>query len=168
MLVHDMEETWQCQFLSWSQQCFDIMTKMNDNVTVRDVGTLLNQYWWKRLHKKGAWDFDDDGYWLRLIHDGSTEKRLDYCQDKDGKLSYFRAIQGYSDGIPLSPEVPLSQKESMDFSDSPGEWNNSRRKRGRLSSPSNLSDTIQSFGKGSRRGDASFRLHTSSKSFIWN
>ena len=27
----------------WSQQCFDIMANRNDNVMVRDIGTLLNQ-----------------------------------------------------------------------------------------------------------------------------
>ena len=52
MLIHDMEEIWRCQFPRWSQQCFDIMTKRNDNLMVRDIGTLLDQYWWKRLHMK--------------------------------------------------------------------------------------------------------------------
>ena len=32
-------------------------------------------------------------------------KRLEYCHDKDGDLCYFRAIQGHSGGIPISPEL---------------------------------------------------------------
>ena len=39
-LIHDMEGIWQCQFPNWSLGCFDMMTKMNDNVMVRDIGTL--------------------------------------------------------------------------------------------------------------------------------
>ena len=58
----------------------------------------------KAFAHKGAQDFDD-GYWLRLIHEGSKKKRLECCQDKDGHLSYFRAIRGHSGGIPISPEL---------------------------------------------------------------
>ena len=39
----------------------------------------------KSFAHKGARDFDD-GYWLRLVNEGSTEKRLD------------RTIQGHSGG----------------------------------------------------------------------
>ena len=53
---------------------------------------------------QGARDFDD-GFWLRLIQDGSTEKRLEYCQDKDGNLTCFWAFQGHSGGIPVGPEL---------------------------------------------------------------
>ena len=48
----------------------------------------------KAFAQKGARDFDD-GYWLRLIHDGSTKKRLEYCQDKDENLSCSWSIQGH-------------------------------------------------------------------------
>ena len=75
---------------------------MNDNVMVRDIGTLQKPVLMKAFAHKGARDFDD-GYWLRLIHDGSTKKRLEYCQDEDGNLSFFRAIQGHSASIPTSP-----------------------------------------------------------------
>ena len=49
------------------------------------------------------------------------------------------------------------------FSVYSGEWNNSRRKKGGQSTSSCLSDSVESFWKGSGRGEASFRLHGSSK-----
>ena len=58
----------------------------------------------KAFAHEGAQDFDD-GFCLRLIHDGSTKKRLEHCQDTDGKLCYFRAIQAHSGGIPTSPQL---------------------------------------------------------------
>ena len=82
----------------------------------------------KAFAHTGARDFDD-GYWLRLIHDGSTSKRLGYCQDEDRDLGYFRAVQGHFGGIPISPELmkytplpydwkkrPLAQRTSLGFS----------------------------------------------------
>ena len=51
---------------------------------------------------QGARDFDD-GFWLRMIHDGGTKKLLEYCQDEDRTLCYFRAVQGHSGGIPITP-----------------------------------------------------------------
>ena len=62
----------------------------------------------------------------------------------------------------------LSQKEVVGFSVFSGEWNNSRRKRGGRSSSSCLSDSIESFLEGPWRGEASFRLHSSSKGSIRN
>ena len=58
----------------------------------------------KTFAHKGARDFDD-GYWLRLIHDGKTKKRLEYCQDNDAIFSDFRAIGGHSGSIPMSREL---------------------------------------------------------------
>ena len=68
------------------------------------------------------------------------KKRLEYCQDEDEFLCYFRATQGHSGGVPMSPElmkyttcsirlenVPLSHRKSMGFSVYFGEWNNTRR-----------------------------------------
>ena len=68
----------------------------------------------KAFAHKGARDIDD-GLWLRLIHDCSTKKRLEYCQDIDWNLCYFRAIQGHSGGIPISPEL-------MTYTPIPYDW----------------------------------------------
>ena len=57
----------------------------------------------KAFAQEGARDFDE-GFWLHLIHVGSNKKRLEYCKDNNGSLCYLRAIQGHSDGIPISPE----------------------------------------------------------------
>ena len=69
-------------------------------------------------------------------------------------------IQTYS--IPLE-KVLLSKRKSIFFFVYSGEWNISRRKRRGQSSSSCLSDSIESFWKGPRRREASFRLHSSSK-----
>ena len=37
----------------------------------------------KTFSYKGGRDLDD-GYWIRLTHEGSTKKRLEHCQDKVG------------------------------------------------------------------------------------
>ena len=128
---------------------------------------------------QGARNFDDD-FWLHLIHDGSTKKRLEYCQDEDGNLCYFRAIQGHSAGVPISPNLMNStpipnnwkeyiyHKKFVGFSVHSGEWNNSGRKREGQGSPSSLSNTTESFWKRPGKGEASFRLHSSSKSSSWN
>ena len=56
---------------------------------------------------------------MRLIHGGSTKKRLENCQDGDGNLRYFRATQGHSGVFPISPEllkctpIPYNWKEYM-------------------------------------------------------
>ena len=123
----------------------------------------------KAFAHKGARDIDD-GKWLRLIHEGCTKKRLEYCQDKDGNLSYFRAIQGHSGGIPISPKlikytrIPYDWKKYLYLTGSQWffslfwEWSDSGRKRGGQSSPSCLSDSIESFWKGPGRGEASFPI----------
>ena len=129
----------------------------------------------KAFAHKGARDFDD-GYWLRLIHEGSTKKRLEYCQDKDGNLCYFRAIQGHSGGIPISPELMKYTPISYDwkkylFHKGICQWvfqsilvsGIIQEKRGGQSSSSCLSDSLESFWKGPGRGEASFLLHSSPK-----
>ena len=124
-----MGEIWQCQFQNWSQRCFDIMTKMNDNVMVRDTGTLKNQNWRKRLHQKELETLMMDiGYaWFIMTHWWySNKSRIDDMHTYSIRLE----------------KVPLSQRKSMVFSVSSGDWNNSGRKRGGQSSPSCLSDWI--------------------------
>ena len=123
---------------------------------------------------KGARDFDD-GYWSRLIHEGSTDKRLEYCQDKDGNLCYFRAFQGHSGGIPRSPAL-------MKYTLIPYDWKKYFYHRGSQGVFQSLlvsgiipggkeEDKVRQavflnpFGKRPGRGEASFRLHSSSKKF---
>ena len=56
----------------------------------------------------------------------------------------------------------------MNFPLLSGEWNNSGRKRRWQSTSSCLPDYIESFWKRPGKGKASFRLHSSSESFMWN
>ena len=74
--------------------------------------------WLKAFAREEARDFDD-GYWLMLIHEGSNKMRVEYCEDNNGSLCYFRAIQGHSGGAPISPElmnytlIPYNWKEHI-------------------------------------------------------
>ena len=43
--------------------------------------------------REGAQDFSDKN-WLRLIHEGSTRKRLENCTHKDGNLMLFQSFSG--------------------------------------------------------------------------
>ena len=54
--------------------------------------------------KHGARDFSDE-QWLRLIHEGSSKTRFEYCEDSKNSLACFRAIQGHSGGISSDPEL---------------------------------------------------------------
>ena len=69
----------------------------------------------KAFAKHGARDFSDQ-QGLRLIHEGSSETRFEYCQDFQPSLAYFRAIQGHSGGT-VDPElmgyvlIPYNWKE---------------------------------------------------------
>ena len=47
----------------------------------------------KGFAHKGARDFDDAS-WLRLIHDGSTQKRLEKSQDTDENCKLFPSYSG--------------------------------------------------------------------------
>ena len=58
----------------------------------------------KAFAKHGARDFSEK-YWLRLIHEGSSKTRVECCEDSKNSLTYFRAIQGHSGGIPIDPEL---------------------------------------------------------------
>ena len=69
-----------------------IMIKKNDN--------LMQQLYWdttrpillKAFANRGAQDFSEK-YWLRLIHEGSSKTRFEYCEDSKNSLAFFRAIQ---------------------------------------------------------------------------
>ena len=58
----------------------------------------------KAFAKHGARDFSEK-LWLRLIHEGSSKTRVEYCEDSKISLAYFRAIQGHSGGIPIDPQL---------------------------------------------------------------
>ena len=52
----------------------------------------------KAFAKLGAQNFSQK-LWLRLIHEGSSKTRFEYCEGSRNSLAYFRAIQGHSGSI---------------------------------------------------------------------
>ena len=65
-------------------------------------------------------------------------------------------------------KVLLPLRKFVRFSVCSGMWNNAGRKREGQGSSNSLSNTIESFWKRSGGREASFRLHSSSKSSVWN
>ena len=94
-----------------------IMIKKWEKLMVQDIGIQSGQHRWAFAHE-GARHFDK-GFRLDLTHEGSNKKRLEYCKDNIGSLSYGRAIQGHTRGIPISPElmnytlIPYTWKEHI-------------------------------------------------------
>ena len=68
----------------------------------------------KAFAKHGARDFSEK-YWLRLVHEGSSKTRFEYCEDSKNSLAYLRAIQGLSGGILVDPEL-------MEYIRNPCNW----------------------------------------------
>ena len=66
----------------------------------------------KAFAKQGVRDFSDKD-WLRLIHQGSSKTRFEYCEDSKNSLAYFRAIQGHSGGITIDPELMGAHSDSL-------------------------------------------------------
>ena len=58
----------------------------------------------KAFAKHGARDFSEK-HWLRLLHEGSSKTRFEYCEDSKNSLACFGAIQGHSGGISIDPEM---------------------------------------------------------------
>ena len=116
----------------------------------------------KAYAQEGARDFDD-GYWLRLVHDGSTEKRLEYCQVKMGN---YVISELFRDTLVVFQQVQnwwnTPQRKFAGLSVYSGEWNNCGEEQ------RSLSDTTECLWKGPRWGEASLRLRSSSNSSIWN
>ena len=52
----------------------------------------------KAFARYGAQQFPED-HWIRLIHEGSSTKRIEFCVDHKNSLCYLRAIQGHPCGI---------------------------------------------------------------------
>ena len=52
----------------------------------------------KACAQHGARDSSEKS-WLRLIHEGNSKTRFEYCESSKNSLAYNRAIQGHSGGI---------------------------------------------------------------------
>ena len=66
----------------------------------------------KAVAKHGAQDFSEK-HWLRLIHEGSSKTRIEYCDHFKNSLACFRATQGHSGGIPIDPELMEIHSDSL-------------------------------------------------------
>ena len=68
-----------------------ITIKMNDNLTLRwdAIRTVLL----KAFAKLGARDFSDQ-QWPRLLHEGSSMTRFEYCVDSQQSYAFFRSTHG--------------------------------------------------------------------------
>ena len=69
----------------------------------------------KPFARHGARDFSEK-HWLRLVHEGSSKTRFEYCEDSNNSLAYFQAIQGHSGGISIDRrlmrfQIPYNWKE---------------------------------------------------------
>ena len=81
------------------------MTKKNDNLMQRSLGhDKAEPKLLKAFAKQGAQDFSEED-WLRLIHEGSSKTRFEYCEDSKKSLTSFRAISGHICGITIAPEM---------------------------------------------------------------
>ena len=111
----------------------------------------------KVFGKHGAQNFSER-YWIQLIQEGNSEKRVDYCVDHQKNLglpsSNSRTLWWYSDnagtdGIHVHSiqleRVHLSQRMFVERAIYLGEWTDSRWKRKRQSTESSLLYTSESF-----------------------
>ena len=70
MLVHQVEDIWQCQFPRWSRQGFVILTKRNDKLMVQDIGIQFKPVLMRAFAHEGAQDFSDK----KLVMPDSSEQ----------------------------------------------------------------------------------------------
>ena len=67
-------------------------------------GGTIGRNWWKCSQSKED-EISQKKHWLRLIHEGSSKTRFEYCEDSKNCLACFPAIQGHSGGITTAPEL---------------------------------------------------------------
>ena len=51
-------------------------------------------------------EFTDED-WFHGLYLGSIKTRFEICKDENGELRYFRAIQGHSGGMIISPRLMI-------------------------------------------------------------
>ena len=170
MLIHQVEDIWQCQFPRWSPQCFVTLTKRNDKLVVEDIGIHLNRYWWERLllkeHRISAKKIGCAWFIRAAPRKGSNIAKMKMGIYVNSELFrdtpvVFQHIQNWwntrlfhTNGRNIS-----TPKEVRGFF--------SARKEGQGSAGS-LSNTTESLWKGPGGVEASFWLYSSSESTLWN
>ena len=94
-----------CRYKSptWLQRWYVITIKTNENKTDQISGTHWSVLL-KAFARHAAETFSDND-WIHLFHEGSSKRRVEYCEDHKNSLYYFRTIQGHSSGIPMVPEL---------------------------------------------------------------
>ena len=52
----------------------------------------------KKFAREGARDFSDE-VWLQEVFEGSSEKRIEYCTDKDGFICYLGSLSNTNESF---------------------------------------------------------------------
>ena len=111
----------------------------------------------RKFERDGVQDFHDE-LWSQKIFEGSSKKRTEYCNNKDGFLFFFTSDSGafwrYSNRTRIDgpcknstklEEIHIPQRTFMEPSVHTGKSTDSRRKGERQSPSSSLSNTNESF-----------------------
>ena len=113
---YDQEEleSYACQIFVWRSSVnsgFEMVTRMVRHYDQDERQSDAALHWdairpvlLKAFAEHGARDFSDQ-QWRRLIHEGSSKTRFEFCEDSQHSLDFFRALQGHSGGIPTDPEL---------------------------------------------------------------
>ena len=92
--LHDREEveSYSCQFIAWRSSVqvaslqngykngASLRPKMNDNPDAALHWDTMRPVLLKAFAKHGVQDFSEK-HWLRLVHEGSSKTRFEYCED---------------------------------------------------------------------------------------